>query len=368
MIICNVNLIGVSSNKSVGTLIYTRRLFSQIHEIDCRDYHFIFYVQRSFDFSGFNLPDNAEIVRVPNMKSAILRRIYEHTIFRFKLKKADFLFIPYMTIPLLLTTVKQIVTIHDMVPFVVNNKYGAVKLKLLKLETMLAVKLSSMIVTVSNNSKKDICHITNVSPDKVHVIYNFIIDNEPVVRCHTDENAIQRYNLSKPYFITVATLQPGKNIERLIRAFSLFLLNNPGYQLCVVGNKGWGFAPIYEEVKRLNMEDSVVFTGYADDLTLDILYSHCFGVIYVSLYEGFGIPPLEGFYHNKAAVVSNNSSLPEVVGDAAIMIDPADEASIANGISSFLHQHESLEKNINQQIQKFTPTAIVNKFLSTLKK
>ncbi|WP_321332035.1 glycosyltransferase family 1 protein [uncultured Bacteroides sp.] len=365
--IINVNLIGFSSNKSVGTLIYTKRLFSQLHECNNKDYHFIFYAQNSFDFSGFNLPKDAEIVRVPDMKSAMIRRLYEHTLFRLKLKKANFLFTPYMTIPLLFSPSKQIVTIHDMVPFMLNKKYGALKLRLLKFETMLAAKLSSMIVTVSNNSKKDICQITKVSPDKVHVIYNFIRDNEQVVQCLSDPNLIQRYQLSKPYFITVATLQPGKNIERLIRAFSHFLQENPGCQLCIVGNKGWGFATIYEEVQKLKMEESVIFTGYADDRTLDILYSHCLGVVYVSLYEGFGIPPLEGFYHHKAAIVSNNSSLPEVVGNAAIMVDPTDEISLAKGISAFLHQRETLESKIQQQILKFNPLSIANNFLRILK-
>lgn len=363
MITVNVNLIGFSSNKSVGTLIYTRRLFRQVYKMNLHNIKFIFYAQHQFDFSDFCMPDEVDIVRVPNIKSPLLRRLYEHTLFRFKLKKAGYVFTPYLTLPFLFSPYKQIVTIHDMVPFVVPHKYGKLKLAILKVETLLATKLANTIVTVSSNSKKDICRITGVDEDKVKVVYNFITKEEPVIRRKNNVNLID-FGISKKYFINVSTLQPGKNIERMVRAFNLFLEDHPDYQLCIVGNKGWGFSPIYKIVKDLKLEDSVIFTGYANDETLSALYENCFGVVYVSLYEGFGIPPLEGFYHGKAVVSSNNSSLPEVVGDAGIYVDPYDERSIAAGLNEFILKKNDLEEKIGIQISKFTPETITSYFLS----
>ena len=364
MIIVNVNLIGFSSNKSVGTLIYAKRLFKQIYKIENSNFCFIFYKQKQFDLSDWCLPLNSEIIEVPNMKSPLLRRLYEHTLFRLKLKKADYIFTPYLTVPFLFTNSKQIVTIHDMVPFMLPNKYNSFKLSLLKFETIIASVLSSKIVTVSENSKKDICFITKIDNNKVHVIYNFIRNDELVVLGKNNVVMLEQFGLCKPYFLTVATLQPGKNIERLIRSFGHFIQTNPEFQLCIVGNKGWGFTSIFEEVKKYHLEDKIIFTGYVNDEILDILYTNSFGVAYVSLYEGFGIPPLEGFYHNKPAIVSNNSSLPEVVGNAAIMVDPTDEEAIARGFAEFLNERNELKGQIQNQLDKFNPEKIVLDFLN----
>lgn len=367
MIRVNVNLIGFSSNKSVGTLIYTKRLFRQIFENPPQDIKFVFYAQELFDFSDFKLPQDSEIIRVPNMANPFVRRIYEHTVFRFKLKSADYLFTPHLTVPLFITNMKQIVIIHDMVPFKVGSKYGKLKLSLLKFESKQAARMAYKILTVSYNSKHDICDITKINANKVEVIYNFITKDEKVIVGKKNDSYLLSYNLTKPYFITVATLQPGKNIELLIEAFSTFIKDNPDYQLCIVGNKGWGFNNIYKVAQDLGVEKDVVFTGYADDETLDALYTSCFGVVYVSLYEGFGIPPLEGFYHGKAAITSNNSSLPEVVGDAAVMVNPRDVDSIASGFSDFIQKKSELEKNTSKQKEKFSPNIIVEKFLNVIR-
>ena len=108
--------------------------------------------------------------------------------------------------------------------------------------------------------------------------------------------------LDVPFFVTVSTLQPAKNIDGLIKAFILFKKKNPSYYLYIVGNKGWNYSGLFDLVKQNNMEKYVFFSGYLDDVSLSTLYSYSKGIIYVSFYEGFGIPPLEGFYHGKSCV------------------------------------------------------------------
>ena len=359
-----VNLIGFSSNKNVGTLIFAKRLFRTIEGLGLKDFEFIYYAQESFDFKDFNIKNEANIYRVPNLKSPLMRILYEQTLFRFKLCDADYIYTPYMTIPIMFSRYKQLVTIHDMVPFMLNNKYSKIKLFIIKLETKLSAFLSHKILTVSNNSKKDICEILNVNNDKVCVVYNFINEDESVVKGRKDPNVLLKMGLDKPYFLTVATLQPGKNVERLIRSFAAFLKEHNNYQLCIVGNKGWGYSSIFQEVEKCGVVNDVIFTGYQNDDVLDILYQHCYGVVYVSLYEGFGIPPLEGFFHNKVAIVSNNSSLPEVVGNAAVLVDPKSEEDIANGFKRFICEKDKLLLEVATQINKFNPKSIVNKFLT----
>ena len=131
-------------------------------------------------------------------------------------------------------------------------------------------------------------------------------------------------------------MQPAKNIDGLIDAFHLFHLENPSFYLYIVGSKGWNYRNLFTQVEKYNLEDRVIFTGYLDDSELSILYSKCIGVVYVSFYEGFGIPPLEGFYHNKSCVASNTSSIPEVVGKAGVLVDPY--GIFQNSCRSFLQK------------------------------
>jgi glycosyltransferase involved in cell wall biosynthesis len=237
--------------------------------------------------------------------------------------------------------------------------------------TRICAKKANHIVTVSENSKSDIIEYLSISPQKITVIYNFILESEDVCKQGDGDSCIIAKNgdilmINKPFFVSVSTLQPGKNIEGLITAFSAFSEKNPQYYLYIVGNKGWGYDSIFKVARKLNICDKVFFTGYVDDSNLAKLYSNCEGVVYVSFYEGFGIPPLEGFYHNKACVVSDTSSLPEVVGQAGILVNPYNTTSIKDGLESFIQNKCHLERHIPTQISKFNSDIQVLKFKNVL--
>ena len=112
----------------------------------------------------------------------------------------------------------------------------------------------------------------------------------------------------------------------------------------------------------MHIEDKVFFLGYLDDKKLSTLYSACIGVAYVSFYEGFGIPPLEGFYHNKVCIASSTSSIPEVVGKAGILVNPHEISSIYLGLKLFLKEKEKLTKYIPEQLRKFNPQKQIQVF------
>jgi glycosyltransferase involved in cell wall biosynthesis len=145
-----------------------------------------------------------------------------------------------------------------------------------------------------------------------------------------------KYHIQQPFILSVGTVQPRKNYERLIQA--LAQLHQRGYtiDLVIAGGKGWLDNPIYETVQQTGMEQYVHFIGFVDDEDLPALYSAAECFAFPSLYEGFGLPVLEAMACGTPVVTSNVSSLPEVAGDAALLVDPYDTLAIVQAIRSIL--------------------------------
>lgn len=364
-----INLISFSNTKSVGTFVFTKRILTELLKNNSLNFLFIIYLQKGISPNDFGIPNsvNVQIVEVPSFKSSILRILFEQTFFYLYLKKCDVFFTPSLSLPLFVRG-KKVLTIHDMIPFWDKKKYSCFIRYYVICMTYLAAKVSDKIVTVSKCSKCDIIRLLKIRPSKISVIYNFILDDEPVVRSQNNafvdlENG-KRLNLNVPFFLTVSTLQPAKNIDGLINAFSLFVQENSSYYLYIVGNKGWNYSNLFDLVASKRLNDRVIFTGYLNDEKLSSLYSKCVGVVYVSYYEGFGIPPLEGFFHGKVCVASNLSSMPEVVGNAGVLVDPYDICSIKEGMNLLISMKKQLERYIPIQLRKFAPQKQIQKLLS----
>ena len=150
----------------------------------------------------------------------------------------------------------------------------------------------------------------------------------------------KKYAITGPFFLYVGTLQPRKNINKLIQAFAL--LNRPRLKLVIGGKRGWFYEQIYEEAKRLKVEDRVIFTGFIPDEDLPALIKASRAYVLPSLYEGFGMPPVEAQAVGTPVVVSQVSSLPEVVGQSGIYIkDPHSAKSIATSLTQVLNMSPS---------------------------
>lgn len=366
--IISINLISFSDTKSVGTFVFIKRVLTELFNMDLKDCSFIIYIQNGLSKYDFAIPDsdNIRIVRVPRFKKSILRILFEQTLFYFYLKRCDVFFTPSLSLPLFARG-KKISTIHDMIPFWDSQKYSWIIRYYVIFMTYLTAKVADCIVTVSQSSKKDIIRLLKVDESKIHIIYNFLLNDELVTRNRNDISLKLKndeiLDLNVPFFLTVSTLQPAKNIDGLIKSFALFVRRFPSYYLYIVGNKGWNYTSLFNLVKEKNIADRVIFTGYLDDVSLSLLYSKCKGVIYVSFYEGFGIPPLEGFYHGKICVASNTSSIPEVVGMAGYLVNPYDVNSIEEGMENLVKDQENRKQYIPIQLQKFDSKKEVRKLL-----
>lgn len=363
----------ISSERIVGSAKFIQRL---IREMMKRELHFkcIFYIQSNIPLDLFGIPANKtgiEIVRVPHMVGKYRRILFQQTLFYIYLKKCDVLY-GFCTYLPVFARAKKIITLHDMLPFVFTKKHSLFRRLFIIDFTKFIAKKAAHIVTVSEYSKKDILNILRKKEQDISIIYNFICPEEKVIKGNTtgDDGNIQTadgiIHLKKPYICTVSSLQPGKNLASLIKAFNLFHKKNPQYSLYISGGKGWGYQELFELVEQSEANDYIHFTGYVEDEELDKIYSGCVGVAYVSYFEGFGIPPLEGFHHAKPCVASNVTSLPEVVGNAGILIDPYNIYSIVDGLEKLISKRNDFDDDICLQLSKFSADKETSKFIKLL--
>lgn len=198
-----------------------------------------------------------------------------------------------------------------------------------------SAKHASIVLTISNHSKRDIASRLQVAPEKIIVTHLAASEEFRLIPESDTASALQKYSLSS-YLLCVSTLEPRKNMVRLLQAYGRVHRDRTVPLLVHVGPKGWHYAAIFQEVERLGLEDSVRFLGRVPLSDLVALYNAASALIYPSLYEGFGLPPLEAMACGCPVVASNAASLPEVVGDAGILIDPCDVDALANAMCTVL--------------------------------
>lgn len=221
--------------------------------------------------------------------------------------------------------------------------------------TSYSIKKATKILTISQSSKADIVKFYKIPEEKVVVTYPGVGGSFKPQPAEKIEFIKKKYQISSDYILYVGTLQPRKNLERLIEAFANLHLNT--LNLVIAGKKGWLYGQIFAKVKELKLEDKVIFTDFVPLEDLPALYSGAKVFVNVSLWEGFGIPVAEAMASGVPVVVSNTSSLPEVVGDVRILVNPENVESIADGIKKVLNlnqnEREAVMENNIVQAKKF---------------
>jgi glycosyltransferase involved in cell wall biosynthesis len=252
--------------------------------------------------------------------------------------RADLFHAPHYVVPPL-THCRFVVTIHDCI-HLRFPQYLPNRLAPLYARTMMrsAARRAQRVLTVSNASKQDILRYLKVPSGKVEVIYNAL--DERLARSPTvDELARvqERYQLAEPFILYAGNIKPHKNVDRLIEAYSI--LRRRGIvnaRLLIIGDEISKYPNLRRLVHRLQLHQYVRFLGFVSDDMLASLYRLASVFVFPSLYEGFGLPPLEAMAAGVPVVTSNVSSLPEVVGDAAVLIDPMDAGAIADAMARVL--------------------------------
>jgi glycosyltransferase involved in cell wall biosynthesis len=200
------------------------------------------------------------------------------------------------------------------------------------------------IFCISENTKQDLLGLLDLDPEKL--ILN-PIGVDPVFEnpCLSDRNLLEtKYNIPRdlPYFLSVSTIEPRKNFMGVLGAFQHFIELNPSLPHILVcsGLWGWKNDELRDYIQYHNLSERVRFTGYTELEDLPTLYNHATGFIYLSFYEGFGLPILEAMKSRCPVICSNTSSMPEVIGDAGILVSPSDQRAVADALARVVLQPE----------------------------
>ncbi len=330
--------------KHTGVGRYTKNLLEALFRLDKTNHYTIF----GFLFLGRTkqtpIPESPRLgyrfIRYLPSKlfNAIVRKLAAPPIDVMLGSRPDVFFFPnFVRYPLPLGS-RSVAVIHDL-SFVLHGQYTARRNRqFLTRYVPATIKKSQHIIAVSQNAKDEIVSYYGADPNKITVINPAINHDFFNPRPQHEIDAVaKKYTIVKPYILYTGTLEPRKNIAGVLNAYTeLSPKVRDSFSMVLAGGKGWLDREIKAQLDALEHLDIIV-TGYVPDEDLPALYSGASLFVYPSLYEGFGMPPLEAMACNTPVIVSDNSSLPEVVGDAGILVDAHDSTALALHIEKVLY-------------------------------
>jgi len=235
-----------------------------------------------------------------------------------------------------------VVTIHDLSHFIFPELFQPAKRVYLQTMTRITAKRAAAVICDSENTRRDVLRLLQVPPERAHtVLIGVDAEMQPLARERVERFRAER-RLPERYILTVSTLEPRKNIPALIEAYCMLCRGGqPVPHLVIGGGKGWYFRAIEQQVERLGLRDHVVFTGFIPQQELPLWYNASEIFVYPSLYEGFGMPPLEAMACGVPVITSDKASLPEVVGDGGLMVDTSKPELLATALQRLLDEPET---------------------------
>lgn len=332
---------------------FTNEIFKRIvQEHPEVEFHFFFDRSFSQDFIfGKNVIPH---VVPPQARRPFLMRIWYDVSWPYFLKKVnpDLIISPDAQCSLK-TSFPQLVVIHDINFEHYPQDIPAVYARDLKKRTPLFCNKAARVVTVSEFSKEDISKQYNISPEKIDVVYNAANKAYSVLDAAEKVEVKTRITGGQDYFIFVGSIHPRKNLQRLLPAFIQFK-NATGspMKLVIVGNTFWKNKELASVIESTVHRDDIIFIGRLDVKELSKVVGAALASVYVSYFEGFGIPIVEAFNAGVPVITSNVTSLPEVAGDAAVLVDPFSVSAIAEALERVANdstlRHSLIEKGLKR--------------------
>lgn len=354
-----------------GTRNYILSLLKEFGKIAPED-HLLIYHKNKF---------NSELTPplLPNYEIKKLRWPFFWTQIRFAgalwKDEPDCLWMPFHNIPLAKPKkVKTTITIHDLAFKYFPDHFTFWDLKKLNFLADMAINHADKIIAISEATKKDILKFyPQIKSEKIKVIYHGYNDDfSKIISPEESEKILKSYNLQPlTYILYVGALQPRKNLSTLIEAFNHIKKERSEIKLVLAGEKAWLWEGILEKVEQSPFKDDIILTGQVSQKELITLYREAALFVFPSLYEGFGLPILEAFTSRVPVLAANNSSLPEVGGDAALYFDALNPADLKQKMLSVLSSEEIRNSMIDkglQQLQKFSWAKCAKETLEWIKK
>jgi glycosyltransferase involved in cell wall biosynthesis len=233
----------------------------------------------------------------------------------------------------------SVVTVHDLSFFTYPHTLNRTNRTYLKLLTRLSVRQADAVIAVSNHTRRELIELLDVPAARIRVVPNGVDDRfRPLPRSEIDAFRARR-GIPQHFVFCQSTIEPRKNLTTLLRAFAA--LPQIKHVLVIGGGRGWQYEAIFAMVEQFELADRVWFPGFIPDEELPLWHNAADVFVFPSLYEGFGLPPLEAMACGTPVIASDSSSLPEVVGDSGLLIDVADVAALQSAITQLLHDQVS---------------------------
>ena len=357
-------LIAIDANeanveKKVGISEYVFQVISQLSRLNNGKDKFTIYLK---DEPGSSFPkaSNSWRYKVFGPKKFWTQFALPANLF-FKKDRPDVFFTPGHYAPRF-SPVPRVVSIMDLAFFHYPDYFTKKDLTQLHSWTKYSVQKAKAIITISEATKGDIINLYGISESKIHVIYPGIKSAVALTpHVYPMQELQTKYTISDNFLLFVGTLQPRKNIVRLIEAFAQIIKKDgpetSSLQLVVVGKKGWKYEEILAAPEKYGVTDMVKFLDFVNDEDLQMLYQNAQCFVFPSLYEGFGLPVLEAMKAGCPVITSNVSSMPEAGGDAALYVDPESASDIASKIEVVLTDKKFRSEMISKgkdQLKKFS--------------
>lgn len=325
-----------------GAGTYIANLIRTLPKVDSENEYIVFV--KTEQRSLFAPHPRVERVGVPS-PTRPLRVLWEQAVLPWLVRKyrLDLLHSPHYTMPLLKRS-KAVVTFHDMTFFILPDMHQPYKRIFFKTMIALSARRADAIIADSENTKRDILQILKLDPRLIYAVPLGNSESSGLYSPREIERVRRQYRLPKKVVLFVGDLEPRKNLPTLVSAFKLLVDREIPHSLVIVGKKVWRYKEIFQTVKKLQLENRVVFTGFVPENDLPFLYKAADLFVYPSFYEGFGLPVLEAMAHGIPVITSNVSSMPEIVGEAGILVDPDAAHTLAEKMGDVLIDHALHEK------------------------
>ncbi|MBL4935855.1 glycosyltransferase family 4 protein [Clostridium sp. YIM B02515] len=326
---------GINWYRGTGIGTYTDKVLKYLLKSDSENYYHIYWSGDKYE--EFQ-KENSKIL----MASKKYHRFFEQNYFPENLRNnnIDIFHVPQNGIGMNDNIdCKKIATIHDLIPYVMPETVGrGYLLKFLK-DVPKVIEECNALITVSERSKQDILKFFPIDEDKVFVTPLAADDKYKPLDKEKCKNLIAYiYGINNPFILYIGGFSPRKNVKALITAFSkIYKKLDKNYDLVIVGATRDQGQYLSEFSGNLELSSKIKFTGYAPEEHLPILYNASEAFVYPSLYEGFGLPPLEAMNCGTPVITSNITSIPEVVGDAGLLINPYDETELMESLIKLLN-------------------------------
>jgi glycosyltransferase involved in cell wall biosynthesis len=329
-----------SSYRQAGVSRYTEALVRELPRRSPLDTFVVFASpDRAHRSRGFDSSVQWIHSRVPTQRPPV-RIAWEQTMGSTVARRhaLDVIHAPVNVTPVI-TGCPRVVTIHDLAFHHFPEQYPGAKQRYLRVMTRVSVKRATRVIAVSEATRQDVIDTYGCPPDRVITVPNGV--SKEFRRLPNDEVDAFRQSegLTEPFILFLGTLQPRKNLETLLRAYAR-VRSETGWKLVVAGAAGWSYDPIFETARDLDLADSVRFAGYVPPERLPLWFNAAGMLVYPSLYEGFGLQLVEAMACGTPVIAADTSSLPEVVGNAGLLVGPRDIDGFARAIVSLARSPE----------------------------